>query len=127
MGRWDSEYTRRRWHNRIVAFRARWFSSLAIVAATIAVASAGIWLVREASYLFSSSGPAEGTLIVNINTATQAEIESIPGIGPALGAQIIAGRSYTSVDELVRIRGIGEATLDSIRPFVTVEGETKAR
>ena len=127
MVRRDSEHTRRRWHNRIVAFKAKWLNWLAIAGATIAVASAGVWLIREASYLVSSSGPAEGSLIVNINTSTQAELESIPGIGPALGAQIIAGRPYGSVDELVQIAGIGEATLDSVRPFVTVEGETRAR
>jgi len=44
---------------------------------------------------------------VNINTATQAELEALPGIGPTIARRIIEGRPYRSVDDLDRVKGIG--------------------
>ncbi len=57
---------------------------------------------------------------VDINTAPAAALEAIPGIGPAIAERIIANRPYGSVDDLLRVRGIGPATLEKIRPYVTV-------
>src|SRR5262249_26250690 len=42
---------------------------------------------------------------VNVNTATAAELEALPGIGPVLARRIIEGRPYWSVDELERVKG----------------------
>ena len=56
---------------------------------------------------------------MNLNTASQAELEALPGIGPALAKAIIAGRPYRSVDDLQRVRGIGGKTLEGIRTLVT--------
>lgn len=117
----------RRQHNRRVARRAKWRNGLVTAAAVVGVASAGVWLVRDVTYLVEDFGPAEGSLIVNINTATQAELESVPGIGPTRAAQIIVGRPYGSVNELGKIAGVGGKTLESLRPFVTIEGKTRAR
>jgi competence ComEA-like helix-hairpin-helix protein len=102
---------------------------LASAAAVIAVASAGVWLVRDTVYMgrWFDSSPAEGSLVVNINTATQEELETIPGVGEARAMQIIANRPYASVDELTRISGIGERTLETMRPFVMVSNETQPR
>jgi DNA uptake protein ComE-like DNA-binding protein len=44
----------------------------------------------------------------------------LPGIGPALARRIIAGRPYRSVDDLLRIKGIGEHRFAEIRQHVTV-------
>jgi competence protein ComEA len=71
--------------------------------------------------------PSEGDLIVNVNNATEAELETIPGIGPALSRQIIAGRPYDRIDDLERVRGIGRYTVNSIRPYVKVQRETEKR
>jgi competence protein ComEC len=58
---------------------------------------------------------------VNVNAATPAELEALPGIGPALARRIIAGRPYASVEDLGRVKGIGPATLAKFRALVTAE------
>lgn len=58
---------------------------------------------------------------VNLNTASQAAIESLPGIGASKAREIIAGRPYDRVDDLANVSGIGEKTVDALREFVTVE------
>lgn len=55
---------------------------------------------------------------LNLNTATQLELESLPRVGPTLAARIRAGRPYRSVEELDAVKGIGAATLRALRPFV---------
>ncbi len=62
---------------------------------------------------------------LNINTATAAELETLPEIGPALAEAIVRHRetngAFESVDELLDVSGIGDATLNAIRELVTVE------
>jgi len=65
--------------------------------------------------------PRSGGRLININTATAAELEFLPGIGPAIARRIVEGRPYRSVEELDRVRGIGKKRLEEIRPMVTVE------
>lgn len=129
MGIQDRDYMRRPYRKPSVVDRVRaslggWPGILATVAAVIGVASAGVWLYRDTSALVGDLGPAEGSLVVNINTASQEELETIPGIGPTRAAQIIAGRPYGSVDELAKIAGISPAQVDNLRPFITTDGET---
>lgn len=59
--------------------------------------------------------------LINVNTATGTELESLPAIGPAKAQAIIANRPYATVDELDRVPGIGPATLEQIRPYVTTQ------
>jgi competence ComEA-like helix-hairpin-helix protein len=100
---------------------------VAIAGAVIGVASAGLWLYRDARGIVGDFGPHEGSLRVNINSATQEELESVPGIGPTRAAQIIAGRPWPSVDDLERLSGIGPAQVEQLRPFLKAEGETEKR
>lgn len=62
---------------------------------------------------------------VNLNTASAAELEALPGIGATKAAAIVQDREsngpYASVDDLVRVSGIGEKTVDGLRKDVTVK------
>jgi competence ComEA-like helix-hairpin-helix protein len=58
---------------------------------------------------------------VNINTATAAELEALPGIGRVIARRVIEGRPYRSVDDLDRVKGIGRKRLEEIRPFITTD------
>lgn len=60
---------------------------------------------------------ANGTKI-SINTAKQAELESLPGIGPGLAAAIIRGRPFDSVDQLNRVPGIGPKKFEQVKNLV---------
>jgi competence protein ComEA len=57
---------------------------------------------------------------VNINLGTKEQLMDLPGIGASYAEKIIAGRPYASVDELTKVKGIGEKTLAKLRDQVTL-------
>ena len=67
-----------------------------------------------------------GPVIVNINTASAADLETLPGIGPVLAARIVAYREengpFRAPEELSRVKGIGDAKLEEIWDLITVGG-----
>lgn len=132
MGLQDRDYMRRPYQPPSLADKVKSplggsRGALVTLAAVIGVASAAVWLYRDARPLIGDFGPKEGSLVVNINTASQQELETIPGIGPTRAAQIIAGRPYGSVDELAKITGISPAQVQTMRPFLTASGDTTRR
>ena len=68
-------------------------------------------------------GSTDGPL-VNLNTADQALLETLPDVGPVTAEAIIAWRTehggFTAIDELLEVDGIGDATLAELSPHVTV-------
>jgi len=64
------------------------------------------------------------TTIININTASQTELEILPNIGPVTAQKIIAYRSefgdFEYIEELLKISGIGTVTFEKIKAFITV-------
>lgn len=67
---------------------------------------------------------------VNINTASQSELESLQGIGPAKAKAIIEYRekngSFASIDDLGKVSGIGSGTIKQLHDAITVEAEKSA-
>jgi competence protein ComEA len=64
---------------------------------------------------------------VNLNTATQAQLETLPGIGAATAKRILEYRQksggFKKIEELMNVKGIGEKSFLKLKPHVTVAGE----
>ncbi|MCL4469872.1 MAG: ComEA family DNA-binding protein [Gammaproteobacteria bacterium] len=63
---------------------------------------------------------------INLNTATQAELEALKGVGPAKAKAIVDYRTksgpFKSVDDLEKVSGFGKKTVDKLRADLTVNG-----
>ena len=79
----------------------------------------------------AGEGPAALTGQVNVNTASAAELQLLPGIGEARARSLIELRKrrggFKSVEELKDVKGIGDAGLARLRPFVRLDGRTTVR
>lgn len=82
-----------------------------------------ILILRSGSHQLSS-GPGSSGGLVNINRADQSLLETLPGVGPVTAAAIVSWRDrngpFGSVGDLVEVSGIGDATLQRLRPYITV-------
>ncbi|GAB0103766.1 ComEA family DNA-binding protein [Nocardia sp. JMUB6875] len=92
---------------------------------------AGTTIVNSAHPVGNSPPPSSGSpkptgaaAKVNLNTATEAELDTLPGVGPITAKAILTWRSkhgrFTSVDQLAEIEGIGHARLNRLRERVTI-------
>lgn len=72
----------------------------------------------------SPSGTSPSEVAIPLNSADQAQLETIPGIGPVTATAILDHREalggYESIDQLLDVDGIGPATLDDIRSYLTL-------
>lgn len=93
-----------------------------VVGAPAAAAGMGSAGMAGAGGASGAGGGAAGK--VNLNTASEAQLEELPGVGPVTAAAIVAFRQeqgrFASVDQLLDVSGIGEATLAEIAPHATV-------
>jgi competence protein ComEA len=67
---------------------------------------------------------APAAAVVNLNSATQAQLESLPGVGAATAKRILEYRqkngSFKKIEELMNVKGIGEKAFLKLKPHVTV-------
>jgi len=85
-----------------------------------------LMLVVSISTFAAGPPPAHG--VVNINTATVEQLTLLPRVGPSLARRIVQFRkgngAFKAVDELVAVRGIGEKSLATLKPYLTITGPT---
>lgn len=76
-------------------------------------------------WLFLRPDPMTGP--VDLNTASSEVLESLPGVGPDLAERIIAGRPYEKLEDIMKVKGIGEATFQKMRPRLALDASPPAR
>jgi competence protein ComEA len=80
--------------------------------------------VPEAPHTSSGPAPAKPGALLDLNTATAQQLDTLPGVGPVTAAAIVAWRDthgkFTSVDQLGEVDGIGPARLEKLRTLVRV-------
>src|SRR5258706_14408664 len=82
-------------------------------------------LPAAASAAAKAKPPAAAAGPVDLNTASQKQLEDLPGVGAATAKKIIAGRPYASVQDLSKA-GVSAKTIQKITPLVTVGGAAPA-
>lgn len=75
--------------------------------------------------------PATPAQTVNLNTATAAQLEALPGIGPSMAQRIVTHREkngpFKKLEDLMNIQGIGEKSFLKLRPLLTVGAQADAK
>jgi competence protein ComEA len=109
-------------------FRAIFTKFLAVPLACFAVLSAGATIQGQTAPTKSApKAKATTKVLLDLNTATVDELEEhLSGVGPATAKKIVAGRPYSSVDDLAKA-GVSNRVIESIRDQVSVGAETAAK
>jgi competence ComEA-like helix-hairpin-helix protein len=74
-----------------------------------------VWILILSLFLMGFISASCNENQIDINTASAKELDKITGVGEAIAQRIIDNRTYNSVDDLLRVKGIGEATLAKIK------------
>jgi competence protein ComEA len=78
----------------------------------------------SASSARASKAAPVPTAPVNLNTATQAQLEALPGVGPKAALRILDYRkqngSFKKIEDLMNVKGFGEKTFLKLKPMITV-------
>src|SRR5690349_20235341 len=93
-----------------------YLKKMKLVLAALAMTTLSVAVFAQSSA--SKATPATPSK-VDLNTASEKELDKLPGVGPATAKKIIAGRPYSSVSDLSRA-GVSKQQIDEITPLVTV-------
>lgn len=78
----------------------------------------------------SAKAEARPAVVVNLNTATAAELEALPGIGAATAARIVEYRQkngpFKKIEELMNVQGVGEKSFLKLRSQISVASKAEA-
>ena len=105
------------------------FGCIILCFAAAAAGSSCVKLSRRAphggAHGFNLSPRPEATRLVSLNRSTRAELERLPGIGPALAARIVEHRErfgpFRRAEHVMMVRGISERRFLQLRPFINAE------
>ncbi len=93
---------------------------------TMAIALGAALLVATGTA--EAKGPkAKLVGVVNLNTATPAQLDLLPGVGQKAAEKIVAYRQkepFHRIEDLVKVKGIGKKSFEKMRPYLAVSGET---
>ena len=89
------------------------------------------WMVAVPLSLYAQQAAADtaakaaaSTAVINLNTATASQLESLPGVGPKMAVRIVEYRqkngSFKKIEELMNVKGIGEKSFLKLKPQITV-------
>lgn len=119
-----------RWYEILVLVLFGVFVLIFLVSYMATTQAPGIWISTEYNGIDSAADETameEETVdidLVDINTADQTELESLPGIGTAKAEAILDYRSihgsFDSIEELLEVEGIGEKLLEKIQDYVII-------
>jgi competence protein ComEA len=62
----------------------------------------------------------QGETRISINNSSAKELDILPGVGPATAQRIIEGRPYNTIEDLLKVKGIGPKTLEKLRLLITL-------
>lgn len=89
----------------------RWLTVLVVIVLLIVVLGVLWWRMKNNPEM----------MIIDINRASVEQLQYLPDVGPVVAREIVKGRPYESVEDLKQVKGIGDKTLQKIRPRAKVE------
>lgn len=105
--------------------RARALTTLGVRILLLIVTIA--WMTASIPAQTPGTGKTSSAALVDINTASAADLKALPGIGDAYSAKIIAGRPYARKDQLVSRKIIPQATYDKIQDKIIAKQPPKKK
>jgi competence protein ComEA len=108
----------------------RFMFAVAILIATL-IASPSMSAAQAAKSGRAAKAKATATSPVNLNAATAAQLQTLPGVGASAAQRILDYRqkngSFKKIEELMNVKGIGEKSFLKLKPLITVGAEKSDR